>query len=193
MGGRGSGCRDGRAARACTDDYRSIDVNWAARVGLLRSGTDSQRLIWRRGRALVGEAIVAATAGRLVVSYRVVLDGMAEVRNRVDVRIMSSPTGFDGRRQWFACPYCERRVGVIYLGARVGCRSCMNLRYRSQREAPGDRAARRADAIRARMGWASGIFSPPGRRPLSMRWKTYWRLMCEYYALLSIAIQSMTV
>jgi hypothetical protein len=40
-----------------------------------------------------------------------------------------------GRRWWFLCPGCNRRMGVLYLSpgrSAFRCRGCYGLRYRSQ-------------------------------------------------------------
>jgi hypothetical protein len=40
-----------------------------------------------------------------------------------------------GRRWWFLCPCCRRRMGVLYLPVgreAFRCRDCYHLRYRSQ-------------------------------------------------------------
>jgi len=47
-----------------------------------------------------------------------------------------SRTGFGGTRHWFACPACERRVGVLFvhpLSNEIGCRLCLGLEYRKRR------------------------------------------------------------
>jgi len=40
---------------------------------------------------------------------------------------------FGGKRSWFVCPLCNRRVGVLYKQEDyLGCRECFNLTYRSR-------------------------------------------------------------
>ena len=42
---------------------------------------------------------------------------------------------FGGRRPWFLCPRCIRRVALLYLGGeRWACRICFDLAYRSELE-----------------------------------------------------------
>lgn len=45
-----------------------------------------------------------------------------------------------------------------------------------------DRAARRADKIRARLGWEPGILNGRGWKPKRMRWGTFERLTAEHDA-----------
>ncbi len=53
--------------------------------------------------------------------------------SRVD--LITIPCNLGGVRYWFACPWCGRRVGGLYLapGERYfRCRHCCNLSYRSR-------------------------------------------------------------
>ena len=52
------------------------------------------------------------------------------------VCLTTSQTRFGGTRLWFLCPVCSRRVGVIYkhpTTSAIGCRSCLELKYKKQR------------------------------------------------------------
>lgn len=54
----------------------------------------------------------------------------------VVVNFTTSKTKFNGERIWFLCPNCNRRVGTLYkhpLEEIIGCRCCLNLKYRKQR------------------------------------------------------------
>ncbi len=54
----------------------------------------------------------------------------------IHVDLTSSNTRFNGKRYWFSCPICNKRVGIIYkhpIGNYVGCRSCLKIQYRKQR------------------------------------------------------------
>jgi hypothetical protein len=52
----------------------------------------------------------------------------------------------------------------------------------SAREDVGSRAARRADKLRARLGWEPGILNGNGSKPKWMRWRTFERLAVEHDA-----------
>jgi len=96
-----------------------------------------------------------------------------------------TPCNFGGHRPWFLCPAhaCGRRVAIIYGGGIFACRHCYQLAYASQRETADDRAARRANKIRERLGWEPGILNPKGwEKPKGMHWKTFERLNIEHDA-----------
>jgi hypothetical protein len=58
--------------------------------------------------------------------------GSAGVHQRVQLTYSLGPQG--GKRSWFACPTCQRRVGVLYQasGLPFRCRICCKLAYPSQ-------------------------------------------------------------
>lgn len=52
------------------------------------------------------------------------------------IGLATSKTRFDGDRLWFVCPLCSRRCESIYHSSGreiVGCRICLNVKYRKQR------------------------------------------------------------
>lgn len=80
---------------------------------------------------------------------------------------------YGGRRPWFLCTGCARRVGVLILGGgAVLCRRCRGLAYEVQRERRSYRLMRRRDKLLARLG-------PDGERPKGMHWRTYARIREE--------------
>lgn len=48
------------------------------------------------------------------------------------ISLTRTPCFFGGERQWFICPGCSRRVGLLYrkpLSPHYFCRHCNNLTY----------------------------------------------------------------
>ena len=90
----------------------------------------------------------------------------------------------------FICPAsgCGKRVAILYGGSIFACRHCHRLVYRCQRESSDDRAIRRADKIRDRLGWTPGIMNGPGGKPKGMRWRTYYGLVAEHEKNVSVAL-----
>ena len=71
-------------------------------------------------------------------------------------------------------------VAVLHGGRVFACRQCNRLAYRSQREAGDDRATRRADKLRNRLGWEQGILNGNGWKPTGMHWRTFERLEASH-------------
>ena len=90
-----------------------------------------------------------------------------------------TPCGFGGKRPWFRCEYCGRRVIRLYVIGRVfACRHCHRLGYASQREVPHQRGLGRAQKIRRRLaGGADEPFGEFPHKPRGMHRRTYerWR------------------
>ena len=187
MGGIGSGRRWHYGAKDTIDDYRSIDVRRWHRDGLL---TPHQSFGWQwlRNGETVASIRVRTEQDRVVLTYSH-RSGDGEWKNVCyPVSLDWSPCNFGGKRPWFHCPAkgCGRRVAILYGGAIFACRHCHQLAYPSQREVDYDRAARRANKIRERLGWEQGIFNPKGgKKPKGMHWRTFERLNIEHDAFVS--------
>ena len=91
-----------------------------------------------------------------------------------------TPCNYGGKRAWWKCPCCGRRVAVLYSGKMFACRHCHRLDYESTRTAPDSKPYERADNVRRRLGWVAGIAHPPGDRPKGMHRQTYWRWLTVY-------------
>lgn len=194
MGGSGSGRRWHAGARRTTADLRSIDVPWMKRQGMLTPGAvRSISWIWQ-GR-VTSSIDVVAEPGRIILSYaRKGADGTWLAPTSYPVHLTTTPCHLGGVRQWFVCPSagCGRRVGVLYDGRIFACRTCCDLAYPSQREDAGDRAGRKANRIRARLGWPPGVLSPQGwQKPRGMHQVTFDRLRHRHDILEEIVINDL--
>jgi hypothetical protein len=182
MGGIGSG-RHWQFGADTTEGYRSIDVRWLKREGLLSAGV-SRRITWSRGGEVTGSINVRSETGRVILDYRQRDHGGEWQAESYPINLDTTPCHMGGDRHWFLCPArgCDRRVAVLYGGAIFACRHCHRLAYSSQREKPGDRAARKADRIRDKLGWKAGILngSEPWNRPKGMHQATFDRLRWKH-------------
>lgn len=178
MGGSGSGRRWHYSAKETTEGYRSIDVRWLKREGMLSLGAN-RRITWSRQGEVVASINVRAEPGQVVLTYRHKSGGGDWKDESYSAHLVTTSCHMGGERPWFLCPArgCGKRVAVLYGGGIFACRKCYQLTYPSQRESPEDRAARRADRIRDRLGWPGGILEGSGwGKPKGMHWRTYERL-----------------
>lgn len=163
--------------KSCTDDLWQIDVRLMQRHGLLV-----------RGKAY-GWPYEGETHADVNVRVNVHPEHLAicctlrdqSGNQRVGaftVALERTACHLGGNRVWWRCPTqgCGRRVAILYCGARIACRHCLDLGYRCQRETAEYRASRQANKIRRRLGWAVGVFNFPGGKPKAMHWSTFYRL-----------------
>jgi hypothetical protein len=99
-----------------------------------------------------------------------------------------TPCNYGGRRAWWKCPCCGRRVALLYSGKMFACRHCHRLDYESTRSSDESQAFARADKVRKRLGWVAGIAHPIGDKPKGMHHQTYWRWLATYNNLAMQAI-----
>lgn len=180
------------------DQFRKLDVRWLQRHGCLE---ESGHVYFRDRRIGPAAVTIDVCQGYLALTYRVLLPGENQVRDIQSlVPLDWVPCNYGGRRPWFICPNpeCRRRVAILYGNVAFACRHCHRLAYECQKETEDDRALRRADNIRRRLGWKPGILNPPGfhvdpawgwYKPKGMHWSTYRRLVNTHnaFSLQSIA------
>jgi hypothetical protein len=136
---------------------------------------------WTRNGETVASIQARTEADRLILNRQRSQGGDWQAME-YPVRLDWTGCTLGGRRAWFLCPAkgCGRRVAILYGGEIFACRHCHHLAYTCQRESDDDRAARRADTIRERLGWQAGILNPSGTKPKGMHRRTYWRLKDQH-------------
>ena len=162
MGGFGSTRWNWVSTNDTVEANRALDVTRLNRAGCLRpdySGgwewtRDGERIAWIRFRR---------SRDHLVLSYRVRRHGEEWQEIQQPTQIVWTPCPFGGARPYFGCPgvvdgiVCNRRVTKLFgAGTYFLCRDCYNLAYASQREDRYNRALRRANKIRIRLGGEPG-------------------------------------
>ena len=192
MGGWGSG--RGQSGKDTTSDYRALDVRRLQRDGLLTPGR-SFGWNWTRDGETVASIQVRAETDRIILNYRHKSGSSDWQPMDYPVRLAWTDCTLGGRRAWLLCPArgCGRRVALLYIGSSgiFACRHCYKLAYASQRETGDDRAARRADRIRDRLGWEAGILNGEGDKPKGMHWRTFERLHAAHNEFVNASLAGM--
>jgi hypothetical protein len=129
MGGYGSGRRYGYC-KPLVEDCMSIDVRQLSRSGCLGPWR-RYSFKWQNGCDI--EIETKPDAVKLF--YNVSSNGQQQENVYLKVPLYWTPCNYGGKRPWFSCPGCGRRVAKLYLESRYFlCRHCSNLAYSSQRE-----------------------------------------------------------
>ena len=191
MGRKGSGRRHWDT-KDSTDDYMAIDIRRWKRAGLLVTGS-SFSSYWSRNGEAVASVRVSTETNRVVLTYSHRRVGEDWQYESYPVHLEWTSCNLGGKRPWFLCPFhnCSRRVAILYGKGIFACRQCCELAYPSQREAGDDRAARRANRIRDKLGWKLGILHGKGWKPKGMHWSTYGRLTAEHDAFVQTTLEGL--
>ena len=171
MGGFGSG-RPSGSGRDTVESLPLARREPVASRGLPRAGW-AGGWQWTRDGEQVAWINLRAEADRLHLTYRVRIGGGDWQDVAETVRIVRIACRFGGARPFFICPgvvngiACGRRVAKLYGAGRYFlCRHCYRLAHASQSEGAMDRALRRANKIRLRLGGDPGMAArfPPSRK-----------------------------
>jgi hypothetical protein len=185
------------------EDSLVIDINQLLRAGL---GDGRARAVsWESRGQEVASADCRLAGGRLMVMM-VRTDKASGLRHLElhDIETTTSPCNYGGERHWLICPgrvkeleelgvrnflgdggQCGRRVSKLYRppgSRRFLCRHCYDLRYLSQRASKDVVLARRAMAIKKRLGQEEPEQAFPPR-PKGMHHRTYELFRNEYRVL----------
>jgi len=176
MGGPGSGRWKDRT-RKTVDSCWTLDIIQLSEKGCLQPGFRST-CQWIIGNE-VFSINLRAEVERLHIRYKVRGENMVGAIPLVHVRCR-----FGGSRPYFICPgdgaYCKRRVTKLHLSHRyLLCRHCNQLAYASQYEQSWERALRRANKLKQRLGIGVGIADPFPEKPKGMWTRTYGCLLDE--------------
>lgn len=132
---------------ATVDDFPRIDIRHMRRLGMLQSGT-SGTLSWSFGANHFGMVDFECHADRLIL-YR---QGRRSQADAQIVQFDTTPCNYGGKRRWFLCPSCSRRVAVLCgVGGSFLCRHCHHLPYLSQSQSRLRRLIRRRQGIEKRI------------------------------------------
>jgi hypothetical protein len=190
MGSSNSGNHGGKS---CTSDKRALDVRQLQRGGFLKPGR-SIGWTWSRNGKPEANIDIQVHTDMVKLVYQVRQNGGEQQSMNYPVRLAWTACHYGGQRAWWLCPVagCGRRVAVLYGGAVFACRHCQKLAYKCQRETPDERATRRADKLRDRLGWQAGILNQAGSKPKGMHWQTFWQMQASHDAHVMQALAGMS-
>ncbi len=145
MGGLGSGRPRSAASKMTVEESLSIPIGALRKHRLLVDGGHGRLNWWdETGEEEIASVEVTAQVAEVDpwvdLSYRVETEGAVK---RVNQRVLLKETllCYGGRRPWFLCPGCGRRVGAILMPPGqvcFACRRCHGLTYQScQRRSGG--------------------------------------------------------
>lgn len=172
MGGLGSGGHNARH-RSVVEAHRRLDVRLMQKEGVLTDGWIGQ---WTWTSSDGETNLIRLFGGRETVrlAYNYRINGGAWQEIDEPVAIDWSPRRFGGAQAFFLCPKCAKRARYLYgAGARFLCRGCHGLVNESSRQSDHDRALRKAQSLRRRLGGDPGFDMPIADRPQYMRKDKY--------------------
>lgn len=181
MDGRGRWSR--HDAKSRVGDYLRLDAHaLARRFDLTKPGRGGWRWSW--STPLGGERS-ASIKFWVVPDTGIELDYMfaGEPVGEYIAPIVATVPNYGGRRYWFLCPRCGRRIRSLYGGRYFLCRTCHGLTYATAQAGNNDlqpAIRNRIARIRRRLGADS---DPLGRfpdKPRYMHLQTYSRLRREH-------------
>lgn len=173
MGGYCSGQRS--ISKKTTASQHKIDIRWMKKQNYLYPGA-SGILKWTCRGEISGSINFKTETDRLVLNYRTRKRREEWQSIEDNIPLTWTLCNYGGARQWFNCPGCGRRVGLVYGGKYFRCRHCHNLTYKSQQMVEEDRAMEKARDIRIKLGGSVNLFDPFPAKPKNMHWKTYRHL-----------------
>jgi len=186
VGGDGSGGHN-KAHRMAEREKRIDSFALGRRADMLRrAGVPSvlSVLEWDGGKSC---ASIRLSLDSLFIAYR---SSCGEILQPLPFEWISGENG-RGRRAYFHCPRCDRRVRMLYVyPSGIKCRTCARLNYAVQQDRhPVDQIiCSMAEMLRERFKVTSRMsaftmleFIPP--KPPGMRQSTYKRLCARYRAL----------
>lgn len=182
MGGFGSGGHNSKGRRIVESQYR-LDASDMKRRGLCQTGNVSN-LFWKGSDSAPGPSLKfvgGEDAITLVYSWKRGDQPWQKHEERVALR--HHQRHFGGCETYFICPRCACTVKRLYgSGVRYLCRTCHNLVHASTQERPGNRATRKNQKLRRRIGAEIGLGDWIGPKPKGMHRKTFEQISEQIHA-----------
>jgi len=132
MGGYGSGKNNWRRVKEKVENCRSIDANSFSRWGYFKPGGKGGIMKWTRNGMKTGSCWVYTNIDNTDDSISFSYQYQDKPHPDVKVKLSWYSPGFGGRRYFFRCPVCGRRMRTLHFRyGEIGCRICLDLTYES--------------------------------------------------------------
>lgn len=181
MGGLGSGGHNSKGRRIVEGFYR-LDASALKRLGALEAGYEGE-LSWKGSNGRPGPAFrLKAATGRIHLTYCWRKGDGPWTLQEEQVLLTHHPRHFGGRETYFLCPNCARTAKRLYgAGVRYLCRTCHGLVHASSQERPGNRATRKNQKLRRKLGVEIGLGEWIGPKPKGMHQKTFEKISARIH------------
>lgn len=177
-------------AKGIAEELPFLDVNWLNRNGYLQGG--EYTISWTCNGNPSGDIKIRTEEdGCFILEYKY-RQNEGEWEDVTETIILTRTLcNYGGKRPWFICPECGRKVGKLYAGGKYFfCRICCNLAYYSQREPIYERLMDKAHNIQKKLGGKPGALYSFPEKPKGMHWKTYNQLNQKYKFYRSASLMS---
>lgn len=170
-----------------TDDLLQLSIGWLKKHNYLRENTIIYgKLIWKRTCSWGDTKEIASLMcmsnfngekRNITLAYR--YGGNEDINLNLPV-VCTSPH-FGGKRYWFLCPKCGKKVAFLYGGKYFWCRDCHNLSYPTQQMGFMSRMLERSRKYENRV-------TDNGLKKRWLHWSTFEKYMdkSEQYERLSL-------
>jgi len=179
MGGSGSGSWYRWNTKSTAESQKRINIFWLKKNKSLNPGS-SGSLSWSCRGEQSGSIGYRMKENSMVLIYKHrQRDGEWEEVEQI-IPFDWTSCHFGGKRIWFKCPFCKRRVAIIYgTGKYFACRKCNNLTYQSCNEPDFQRMLDKAYKLKEKLGGEAGLETLMPSKPKGMHKKTYQKLLEE--------------
>ncbi len=181
MGGMGSGGHNSKGRRIVEGQYR-LDASDLKRRGLYKSGNVSS-LFWKGSDNAPGPSMqVTGGEDAITLSYSWRRGDAPWQKHEERVALRHHERHFGGSETYFLCPRCAKTVKRLYGGGvHYLCRTCHDLVHASTQERPGNRATRKNQKLRRRLGVEIGLGDWIGPKPKGMHQKTFEKISARIH------------
>ena len=132
MGGYGSGGYYRGNAKGKVEDCRSIDANNFSKWQYFKQGLRYGTLKWSRAGRKIGACEFYVNIDDMDDSIFFSYKCDDKIHPDVKINLSWYSPGFGGRRYFFLCPLCGRRMRTLHFRfGEIACRICHNLTYES--------------------------------------------------------------